>query len=164
MDNKKKFTQDTVRELQEWLGELPAFEATELSKQQAIRALSPQIFALRSKGYSWAAIAAMLSERGMPVSAAALRTYLRRLHDEAPDNKARAPAKRARDLRPNASPPIAASPHDHPGETLRETTRVQPPAGRPSTNVSSNAPRAPTPKEQELRRSGFAVRPDSEKI
>jgi hypothetical protein len=164
MDNKKKFTPDSVRELQEWLGELPAFEATELSKQQAIRALSPQISALRSKGYSWAAIATMLSERGMPVSAAALRTYLRRLHDEAPENKPRTLGKRARGIRPNASLLVAAPSHAPPSEALREITRVQPPAARPSTNVASNAPRPSTSKEPEPRRSAFVVRPDSEKI
>jgi hypothetical protein len=67
MDQKNKFAAETVLKLQQSLAEIPPYQATELSKQQTVRTLSPQIFALRSKGYSWTAVAAMLSERGVPV-------------------------------------------------------------------------------------------------
>jgi hypothetical protein len=79
MDPKNKFAAETVRKLQQSLDDVAPYQATELSKQQAIGMLSPQIVALRAKGYSWTAVAAMLSEHGVPVSVAALRTYLRRV-------------------------------------------------------------------------------------
>ncbi len=111
MDPKNKFAAETVRQLQQSLAEVAPYQATELSKQQAIRVLSPQIFALRSKGYSWTAVAAMLSERGVPVSLAALRTYLRRVREEAANEAPRTSTKRLRDARadtrqPEPPPPV----------------------------------------------------------
>jgi hypothetical protein len=126
MDPKNKFAAETVLQLQQSLDNVAPYQETELSKQQAIRALSPQIFALRSKGYSWTAVAAMLSERGVPVSVAALRTYLRRVREEAANQAPRTPAKRSRDggtdTRRPAPPPILRSPSQS-GET--------PPARKP---------------------------------
>ncbi|HEY5146239.1 MAG TPA: hypothetical protein VII82_05710 [Polyangiaceae bacterium] len=115
MDHKNKFAAETVLQLQQSLDKVPPHQATELSKQQTIRTLSPQIFALRSKGYSWTAVAAMLSERGVPVSVAALRTYLRRVREEAANEAPQTPTKRLRDGRadtrqPERPPPIAPSP------------------------------------------------------
>jgi hypothetical protein len=114
MDHKNKFAAETVLQLQQSLDNVGPYQETELSKQQAIRALSPQIFALRSKGYSWTAVAAMLSERGVPVSVAALRTYLRRVREEAANDAPRTPAKRSRDgraepLRLEGPPPSSRS-------------------------------------------------------
>jgi hypothetical protein len=127
MDHKNKFAAETVRQLQQSLDEVAPYQATELSKQQAVRALSPQILALRAKGYSWTAVAAMLSERGVPVSVAALRTYLRRVREEAANEAPRTLAKRSRDgrtdtRRPERPPPILRSPSQS-GET--------PPARKP---------------------------------
>jgi|CZKU01.1.fsa_nt_gi thioredoxin reductase len=93
MDPKNKFAAETVRQLQQSLDGVAPYQETELSKQRAIRTLSPQIFALRSKGYSWTAVAAMLSERGVPVSVAALRTYLRRVREEAANEAPRTPTE-----------------------------------------------------------------------
>jgi hypothetical protein len=115
MEPKNKFAAETVRKLQQSLDEVAPYQATELSKQQAVRALSPQIFALRAKGYGWTAVAAMLSERGVPVSVAALRTYLRRVREEAANEAPRTGATRLRDGRadtrqPERPPPIEPSP------------------------------------------------------
>jgi hypothetical protein len=65
MEHKNKFAAETVLKLQLSLDDVPPYQATELSKQQTIHKLSPHILALRSKGYSWTAVAAMLSERGL---------------------------------------------------------------------------------------------------
>src|ERR1019366_8726126 len=97
---------------------------------------APQIFALRSKGYSWTAVAAMLSERGVPVSVAALRTYLRRVREEAVDEKQhRPPTKRSRDARLDTRqperPPASAPPPSPNGE--------KPPAGKPRQPVAAAA-------------------------
>jgi hypothetical protein len=167
MDYKNKFTADTVRQLQQSLDAVAPYQETELSKQQAIRTLSPQIFALRSKGYSWTAVAAMLSERGVPVSVAALRTYLRRVREEAANDAPRAPTKRVRDGRTHTRQPerlcaIAPSPSPS-GETSAATKPPQPGAAAVSAAVQHTTVPG-TRREQEPRRSTFAVRPDTDKI
>jgi hypothetical protein len=168
MDHKNKFAAETVLKLQQSLDEVPPYQANELSKQQTIRALAPQILALRSKGYSWTAVAAMLSERGLPVSVAALRTYLRRVREETADEKPRAQAKRSRDIRPDTPlaerlPPIVPSPSQK-NET--PAGKKPPPSAVPHTSAVA-APRSSSPAprpEQELGRPMFAVRPDTKDL
>jgi len=169
MDHKNKFAAETVRQLQQSLDEVAPYQATEVSKQQAIRTLSPQIFALRSKGYSWTAVAAMLSERGVPVSVAALRTHLRRVREEAVDEKQhRPPTKRPRDPRvdnrqPERPPPIATPPSRN-GETPPAGKPRQPLAAAASAVAAQQATVPGTQREQEPRRSTLAVRPDRDGI
>jgi hypothetical protein len=170
MDPKNKFATETVIKLQQSLDDVPPYQANELSKQQTIRTLSPQILALRSKGYSWTAIAAMLSERGVPVSVAALRTYLRRVREEAAEEKPRAQLKRSRDARADtaqtghrslATPRPAPSHH---GETGAASKLPQP---APASTAAVGVPRvqAPPPRpRQEPSRPMFEVRPDTEDL
>lgn len=167
MENKNRFAAEKVRQLQETLSQVAPYQATEVSKQQAIRTLAPEIAILRSKGYSWSAVAAMLSEQGMPISVAALRTYLRRVREESPGGAPRTPAKRSREGRTVA--------------TLPEPTSVvtSPSQGRPSLPVSKPQPAAPAPaaviaaprttlaaakREPEPSRSTFVPRPDTDDI
>jgi len=145
MDHKNKFATETVLQLQQSLDNVAPYQETELSKQQAIRALAPQIFALRSKGYSWTAVAAMLSERGVPVSVAALRTYLRRVREEAANEAPRTPAKRSRDggtdtHRPEP-PPILRSTSQS-GQTPPER-KPQQPGAPPASPVPAQHATAP---------------------
>jgi hypothetical protein len=168
MDHKNKFDAETVLQLQQSLDEVPPYQATELSKQQTVRTLSPQIFSLRSKGYSWTAVAAMLSERGVPVSVAALRTYLRRVREDAANEKPRTPTKRLRDVRvdtcqPKQAPPIVHAPM-HKGETPPAKKPLQPGAPPASAGAVPPAPAPGTRREQEPRLSTFAVRSDKEEI
>jgi hypothetical protein len=168
MDHRNKFAAETVRQLQQSLDEVAPYQATELSKQQAIRALSPQIFALRSKGYSWTAVAAMLSERGVPVSVAALRTYLRRVREEAANEAPRTPTKRSRDGRadtrqPERPLPILPSPSQS-GETPPAKKPPQPGAAAALAVAAQHTTFPGTRREQEPRRSTFAARPDTDKI
>jgi hypothetical protein len=168
MDHKNKFAAETVLKLQQSLAEVAPYVATELSKQQTIRTLSPQIFALRSKGYSWTAVAEMLSERGMPVSVAALRTYLRRVREEAANEKPRTQAKRLRDVRADAPhaqrvPPNMQLPSQT-GETPPARKPVEPVAAAASAVAGPNASVPGTRREPEPRRSAFVVRPDTKDI
>jgi hypothetical protein len=168
MDNKNKFEAETVLQLQKSLDEVPPYQATELSKQQAIRTLSPQISALRSKGYSWTAVAAMLSERGVPVSVAALRTYLRRVREEAANEKPRTQGKRLRDVRVDTRqsqqpPAVTPSPlHDREAPPARKP--LQPAAASASAVAVQHAPAPGTRREQEPRRPKLATEPDSNEI
>jgi hypothetical protein len=169
MDPKNKFTAETVRQLQHSLDEVAPYQATELSKQQAIRALSPQIVALREKGYSWTAVAAMLSERGVPVSVAALRTYLRRVREEAPADAPPTAAKRLRDRRADTRLPERAPPI----EPLPSQTRETSPASNPQQHGAAPSPAVAAPhataaaaarREREPRRGTFVPPPDTDDI
>jgi hypothetical protein len=170
MDPKKKFTAETIRQLKQTLEQVAPYEATELSKQQTIRTLSPQILALRAKGYSWTAIAAMLSDQGVPVSVAALRTYLRRVREEAASEAPRTAAKRSRDARavvpqPAPTPPI---------EPSRSHVQDASPVSKPHPASTAPAPAAPaaprhapataTRREQEPSRATFVSRPDTDDL
>ena len=161
MDHKNKFAAETVLQLQQSLDKVPPYKATELSKQQTIRTLSPQIFALRSKGYSWTAVAAMLSEHGVPVSVAALRTYLRRVREEAANETPRTLTKRLRDGRADTRPaerppPIAPSPSPS-GETPPARKPQQPGGAAASAVAAQHATASGTRREPEPRRSTFEV-------
>jgi hypothetical protein len=167
MDNKNKFAAETVRQLQESLADVAPYEVTELSKQQAIRALSPQILSLRSKGYSWTAVAAMLSERGVPVSVAALRTYLRRVREEDANEAPRTSTKRLRDgrtvARPPAPPPVTPSPSQT--REVSAASKPQTPGAVPAPLVAAqHVTAAASGHEQEPRRSTISVRPDRRDI
>jgi hypothetical protein len=156
MDHKNRFAAETVRKLQQSLEQVAPYQATELSKQQAIRELSPQIVTLRSKGYSWTAVAAMLSEHGVPVSVAALRTYLRRAREEGVSGPARSPAKRPREVlavtRPPPSPSTTEPSRSHSGEAPAAGKR-QPAGASPASAVAAQQAAAPTSRrEQESRR------------
>jgi hypothetical protein len=168
MDPKNKFSPETVRQLQQSLEDVAPYQATELSKQQAIRELSPQIVSLRSKGYSWTAIAAMLSEHGVPVSVAALRTYLRRVRVEAENEAHRPVAKRSRDGRTVArlEPPTPIVTSPAPCDARSPQAKPQTPGAAPASAVlTPRAPTAATPRRApEPRPSTFAVREDTEDI
>jgi hypothetical protein len=167
MDNKKKYAAEAIRTLQQSLEAVAPYQATELSKQQAVRELLPQIEALRAKGYSWTSVAAMLSEHGVPVSVAALRTYLRRAREEAPKGASPAAARRSRTTRAVASqpePPPATVPSPSQGQPV--TT-----AGKPQPSIAASAPvvapQRATPaasRQQEPSRSSFVPRRDTDDI
>jgi hypothetical protein len=164
MDHKNKFAAQTVLQLQQSLDKVAPYQATELSKQQTIRTLSPQIFALRSKGYSWTAVAAMLSEHGVPVSVAALRTHLRRVREEGANAAPRNATKRVRDGRtaacPPGQPPTAVSPSPS-GETPPARRPPQPGGAAASGVAALHATASGTRREPEPRRSPGEVKPDT---
>jgi hypothetical protein len=165
MDHKNKFAAETVLQLQQSLDKVPPHQATELSKQQTIRTLSPQIFALRSKGYSWTAVAAMLSERGVPVSVAALRTYLRRVREEAANVAPRTPPKRLRDARADTLQPAPITPLPSPSAGTPLVRRPPQPGGAAASAVAANhATASGTRREPESRRPTVGAIPDTDDI
>jgi len=165
MDHKNKYAAETIRQLQQSLDEVAPYQATELSKQQAVRAVSPQIETLRAKGYSWTAVAAMLSERGVPISVAALRTYLRRVREKAANTAPRTMAKRSRNGRGAGHQPeplpIASSPSR---EAAAVSKALQPGAAPASAIKAQHATSAAPRREQEAGRSTFVARPDTKDI
>lgn len=53
-------------------------EERNLSNQEAVAQLHEDITALRGKGYTWEAIAQFMSEQGVEIKAATLKSYARR--------------------------------------------------------------------------------------
>ena len=72
----KKIPMAAIEQLQRVLESVPECSVQEVTRVQAIRMLAPQISALQSKGYSLGAIAGMLSDKGMAVSAGTLKNYV----------------------------------------------------------------------------------------
>ena len=149
-----------VAALQRVLEELPEYRASEVSRFRAIQLLSPQIHALRSKGYNWTAIATLLSEQGITVTPAVLRKYL---WD--------APARSAAKKRSNAPRTRSASAVTKMEPTAVVTERRTSPTSDPSpqsasvpvsNKAESVAPLASRP--DGARRSAFVPRKDSEVI
>ena len=111
----------------------------------------------------------MLSERGVPVSVAALRTYLRRVREEAVDEKQhRPPTKRSRDARLDTRqperPPASAPPPSPNGEKPPAGKPRQPVAAAASAVAAQQATVLGTQREQDPRRTTFVVRPDRDVI
>ena len=78
MGTTTRFRSEQVDALARELDDIPKFTATEVTVAEAIRRLAPQVAILRSRGYTFVAIAALFTERGVPVTSAALRAILRR--------------------------------------------------------------------------------------
>jgi len=91
-----KIPMAAINELQRALEETPERGVNEVSKAEAIRLLSPQIRGLQAKGYALTEIAGMLAEKGVAVTAAALRSYLSHL---AVGKREKAAPQRAKTLR-----------------------------------------------------------------
>ena len=68
----------TIEQLQRTLESKPECHIEEVTKVEAIRMLSAQIHAMRSKGYGLRAIADVLSENGVAVTAVTLKGYLKK--------------------------------------------------------------------------------------
>jgi hypothetical protein len=79
----------TVEALQQQLEKLPPPDAASVnvSKQEAVRRLRPQIQAMRKLGYQYAQIAEKLTDSGLSISAATLVNYLRRIAKKTRPNK-----------------------------------------------------------------------------
>lgn len=74
--NTRKIAMTAIEQIQRAFETAPEHRVKEVPKVQAIRILIPQIRTMQSKGYDWEAIAALLSEQGIPVTAVTLRSYL----------------------------------------------------------------------------------------
>jgi hypothetical protein len=155
----------TIKDIQRLLEESPARESSEVSKVQALRLLAPQILLMQSKGYSAAHIAGLLSERGVVVTAATLKSHLSRFKSAEAQEALRAkPAKRTcRETSLPATPSRAAAPPVPTPPATVATTAAQQPASKEATEPARR-PAPPTVAENVPRRSGFAVRPDTKDI
>jgi hypothetical protein len=106
-----------------------------VSKQKAIAILAPKLHAMRSKGYSWSAIATWLKDNGLDVTAVALQGYLRRVR--LAEKSKRPPAiRKGRDRNPTD------------GATSTPTVTRAPVATAPTTRLAPAEPLAAKPPGQ----------------
>jgi hypothetical protein len=165
---KKTVSVDEIAKLQQLIDQVPPYVPTHVSKQKAITLLAPAIDTMRDKGYRWDDIATWLSDGGLAVSSAALRTYLRRI--QAGTNR--------KTPRPQSNQRRAAISSDSSATVPRA---IAAPASNERQNAAPNAPAvrlvalgAPTAvatgstsgtsSRREPERSAFRIRPDTEDI
>ena len=155
----------TIKDIQRHLEDSPARESSEVSKVQALRLLAPQILLMQSKGYSAAHIAGLLSEKGVVVTAATLKSHLSRFKSAEAQEALRAkPAKRT--SRETSLPATSSRAVAPPAPTAPATvaTTVPPPAPTKEATEPAKRPAGTTAQESVPRRSGFTVRPDTKDI
>jgi hypothetical protein len=158
-NNNPKIAVSDLEKLEELLDQTPTHRNTVVSKREAIGRLAPKLHAMRSKGYSWSAVAAWLTEHGLAVSTAVLSGYMR----HAPDRNAGATTRHRKANRPHIADTAAVvSP---PAPSADQRVAAPSPEQR---GVSASKPAAKEPParrgEHGARRSEFAVRPDSDDI
>lgn len=130
-----------IKKLVEELEALPPVEndARPVNKSEAVKMLVQQIAALQARGYTYEMIAHILSQKGLQISAASLKTYLGRA--KAATKTRKKPAKKA-STGGNAS---AASIPDSPARPTGEKI------GKPQDDKPSKP-------------SGFPVRKDTPQL
>ena len=153
---RSKIEVSELRNIARSLDALPPHRDTSVSKQKAIALLAPELYAMRSKGYSWSAIATLLTKNGVPVSAVALQSYLWRAR--VADETVRPASRRKRRARV-AHASATASPAAFSAPVRVATTSLEPPVAPASAERLLERP-----SEELRRRSMFVVRSDSDEI
>jgi hypothetical protein len=178
----QKIPMTAIDQIQRELQNAPECPVAEISKVRAVRLLAPQIHSMQSKGYSLVAIAAMLTDKGLAVTASALKSYLYVAKEDRAMGRKK-PSRRMRDSAPNhpadRTRPVTRidteAPHEAPAAPKASDSKVasasdvapkpQSPAASPSapptTGQKAVAPRTP---EVAPRRSAFMPSKDSEDI
>jgi hypothetical protein len=153
---RRKIPVSELHDIARALDALPPHRDTSVSKQKAIALLAPELHAMRSKGYSWSAIAALLTSNGVPVSAVALQSYLWRARvadeTERPASRRKRRARVAHDSA-TALPAVVSAP------VRVATSSLEPPAAPASADRPIEGPA-----EELRRRSTFVGRTGSDEI
>src|ERR1700677_4608891 len=104
----------------------PQCRIEEVTKVEAIRMLSTQIHAMQSKGYGLGAIAGLLSENGIAVTAVTLKGYLKEFRAAGGKTSARKSRQRRGSGRGQANAPIKAprSPEGVQGEVVSSSPKA----------------------------------------
>ena len=153
---RRKISASELHNIARALDALPPHRDTSVSKQKAIALLAPELHAMRSKGYSWSAIAALLTNNGVPVSAVALQSYLWRARvadgTERPASRRKRRARVAHDSA-TALPAVVSAP------VRVATSSLEP----PTASASADRP-IEQPAEALRRRSTFVGRTGTDEI
>jgi hypothetical protein len=122
----RKIAIAAIERLQRTLESTPECPIAEVTKIEAIRMLSPQIHAMRSKGYGLGVIAGVLSENGVAVTPVTLKGYLKQLRAAGGKTSARKSRQRrgSRDSQANAPANPARSPEGVQGEEASSSPKA----------------------------------------
>jgi hypothetical protein len=167
----RKVSMTAIEQIQQSFENAPECRVKEVPKVQAIRILIPQIRTMHAKGYDWEAIARLLSEQGVAVTAVTLKSYLHQA--KAPAGK-RAGQKqkglqgRQRGLsqrRPDAAggPTGRAVPRAESHADKVASAAAPPVPAKQSAVESSKAKGRPT-EDLSVRRSAFVPEEDSDDL
>ena len=111
------FGQDVFDNLKAMFEQAPAAppdeRPTEYSKLELVRELAPTIGALAKRGWSWKSLAAMMTQRGVAISADLLKAYFAQSQGKSrrTRTKKKASAKKPSALSTRAGTPSAAAPN-----------------------------------------------------
>jgi|HubBroStandDraft_5_1064220.scaffolds.fasta_scaffold373539_1 hypothetical protein len=153
---RRKIPVAAIEQLQRVLASASPCRVEEVTKVEAIRRLSVEIRGMQSKGYSWGAIAALLSDNGIAVTAVALKSYLKEVKT-AGGKKDRTSRRRGGSI--EAPPAVHAAPSPAAEGADREVASASPRADRsgpagPEREASSGAAPAVAPTSSGAPRSG----------
>lgn len=133
---------DAIEKLQRKLTALPDYRPREVTKTEAVRLLLPEIHALQKRGYSLSAIAGLLSEDGVAVSAMTLKAYVKQAGDRTRVRKGASvrhkTAVRGEAARKPGVPPSEAD--DGEPTEAAQASKATIPGPKPSSIVSSAEP------------------------
>jgi hypothetical protein len=165
-----------IERLKRTLENVPEHQAEEVTTAQAIRMLSSEIHAMQAKGYGLPAIAELLSDNGLAVTATTLKTYVSEAR-AAGGRKNRRNAKTRRPVRRGAAATVPTTESKRAVEPDAAPGDAQPgPRGGVKATAAATTPPAPTapavvPKgtarpndEASARRSAFVPKEDTRDI
>jgi len=176
MHPQTKIRFDAIERAQKLLEAAPEPRLEEVSKSHAARILIPQIRDAQSKGYSLRAIASLLADSGIPVSASLLKTLLsqERSRTVSKTNPRVEPTIRRRSAPHEARSRPRPEPSSNParaGVTASTRRGPAPESDRQEDSLDPRSPPAPAvastpspPPSPPHRRSSFVPRPDTEDI
>jgi hypothetical protein len=164
-----------IERLRQKMQNVPEHQAEEVTTTEAVRMLSPEIEAMQAKGYGLPAIAELLSDSGVAVTATTLKTYL----GEARAAGGRKKRRKTKVLRPTGavattptteSKPAVASAASGGGQPgARADTKAAPRVTTPTPSATPAAAKG-TPgiarpaDEAGIRRSAFVPKEDTRDI
>ena len=165
-----------IERLQRTLENVPEHRVEEVTTVQAVRMLSSQIHAMQAKGYGLPAIAELLSDNGVVVTAATLKSYLSQAkmagrRRSGGKTKPRSGAgARAEAAAPGTAPKPAVGAHAASRDAqpaARPVAKVAPPATMPASPATTMAVAKGTARpgdEGGTRRSAFVPKEDTRDI
>lgn len=66
-----------VEAVRQALRDAPPVQPAQMTRRQAVEAMRREVVALRKRGYSWEKVAQLMSDAGIVISAATLKSYMR---------------------------------------------------------------------------------------
>jgi hypothetical protein len=158
-----------IAQIQDRLRTSPSRPETRVRYVKAIEMMASEIHAMRSKGYGWNDIAAVLTESGLEVSATTLRTYLGRVASEPSPPRQGHPRRRRKSFAANIPSPVLAESRRSSTPAIRDAparieriSKPSPAAGPPTVHARVATTSTPSPVDSETTPSwSFAVRPDT---